>query len=189
MAAAASWASVAVTLLLGVVGVVIARNIRRDVRLKVAERRLRAYESLWAKTTSTSPYHEPLDDHGRSALHNELTSWYYANGDGLLLESVTKNVYLAAKDNLIRPVEEIVPVLTRRRLLRLSGDELERQRGLLARRQFSLLRTQLKTDLAVYGRPYGPLIDDEDAAFLTECGVNVRRKPWRSARVRGSNQG
>jgi hypothetical protein len=185
MEAAANWASVAVTLVLGLVGVVVALNVRRDVRLKVAERRLSAYERLWAATSVTSPYGEPLDEQGRTALHECLTKWYYAHGDGLLLENLSKTVYLAAKDNLIRPVDEIVPLEARRRLLSLSGKELERQRGLLARRQFSLLRTQLKSDLAVYGRPYGPLVDAEDAAFLVECGVNVKRKPWKGAKAQG----
>jgi hypothetical protein len=87
MEAAASWASVAVTLVLGLVGVVVALNIRRDVRLKVAERRLSAYERLWAATSVTSPYGEPLDEQSRTALHECLTKWYYANGDGLLLET------------------------------------------------------------------------------------------------------
>jgi hypothetical protein len=82
-------------------------------------------------------------------------------------------------------VDEIIPLEARRRLLTVSGKELERQRGLLARRQFSLLRTQLKSDLAVYGRPYGPLVDAEDAAFLVECGVNVKRKPWKGAKAQG----
>lgn len=67
---------------LGIVGVLVAVNIRGDVRLKVAERRLNAYERLWAATSVTSPYGAPLDAAGRAALHEKLTNWYYANGDG-----------------------------------------------------------------------------------------------------------
>ena len=184
MEAAASWTSVAVSLVLGLVGVVVALNIRRDMRLKVAERRLSAYERLWAATSVTSPYGEPLNEEGRNALHACLTGWYYANGDGLLLENVSKSVYLAAKDNLILPVDKIVPLESRRKMLALSGSELERQRGLLARRQFSLLRNQLKSDLAEYGRPYVSGLDPEDVAFLRACGVKVNRKPWKVRRAK-----
>jgi hypothetical protein len=183
MQTAASWASVAVTLVLGVVGVVVALNIGREVRLKVAERRLSAYERLWAATSVTSPYGEPLDEQSRRALHDELTQWFYRNGDGLLLEYTTKSVYLAARENLIRPVEEIVPLEARRRLLACRGEDLEPQRDQMIRRQFSLLRTQLKGDLAVYGRLHGPRINAEDEAFLRECGVNVNREPWKGNRA------
>jgi len=75
----------------------------------------------------------------------------------------------------------VTPEESRRRLRALSGDELERQRGLLAQRQFSLLRTQLKSDLSMYGRPYGPLLGPEDRAFVEHCGVDLSRQPWKDA--------
>jgi hypothetical protein len=123
-----------------------------------------------------------MDEQSRKALHDELTQWFYSNGDGLLLEYATKSVYLAARENLVRPIDEIVPIEARRRLLACSGDDLDLQRDRLIRRQFSLLRTQLKGDLAVYGRLYGPSIKGEDEAFLRECGVKINRKPWKGNR-------
>lgn len=181
MGSAADWASVGVTFLLGIAGFAVARNINRDVRLKLAERRLAAYERLWAEFRLISPYEPAPIETTRKALHKRLTDWYYANGDGMLLLRGSREVYLNAKDNLIRPLAEIVPVVARKRLQALGPDEQDNQRGLLAQRQFSLLRTQLKSDLAMYGRPYGPSLNEEDRAFLADCGVDLRAEPWSSA--------
>jgi hypothetical protein len=178
MGSIADWASVSVTLLLGIAGFVVARNIGRDVRLKVTERRLVAYERLWALMRMASPYNPPMDEAMRRNLHGKFTDWYYQNGDGMLLERVSRTVYLEAKDNLIRPVEKLTPVESRNRLRTLAGDQLETERGVVAQRQLSLLRTQLKSDLAIYGRPYNPTLGREDRAFLTHCGVNLAHKPW-----------
>jgi hypothetical protein len=178
MGSIADWASVSVTLLLGIAGFVVARNIGRDVRLKVTERRLVAYERLWALMRTASPYNPPMDEAARRSLHGEFTDWYYENGDGMLLERASRTVYLEAKDNLIRPVERLTPVESRNRLRTLADDQLETERGILAQRQLSLLRTQLKSDLAIYGRPYNPTLGPEDRAFLTHCGVNLAHKPW-----------
>lgn len=178
MGSIVDWASVFVTLLLGTAGFVVARNIGRDVRLKVTERRLVAYERLWALMRTVSPYNPPMDEAGRQRLHSKFTDWYYENGDGMLLERVSRSVYLEAKDNLVRTVEQLKPAQSRQRLSTLTGEELERERGRLAQRQLSLLRTQLKSDLAILGRPYGPKLGPEDRAFLTACGVNLARKPW-----------
>jgi hypothetical protein len=169
---------VAVTLLLGLAGFVLARNINRDVRLKLAERRLVAYERLWALMRTLSPYSPPLDEAGRVGLSGRLTDWYYANGDGMLLPHASRSVYLEAKDNLVRPLGQLTPGMSRERLGRLSGDEQDRERGRLSQRQFSLLRTQLKSDLAIFGRPYGPRLGAEDRAFLRHCGIDLRREPW-----------
>ena len=174
---ASDWATVAVTAFVGVAGVVVAVNIRKDLKLKVAERRLTSYERLWALMRTVSPYNEPLDAHGRQDLHDRLTDWYYSEGDGMLLEDSTKRVYLAAKDNLVRPLEQIVPKQASDRIARESA-ELEVKRSQLSQRQLSLLRTQMKSDLAVYGLPYREGLDAEDRAFLSDCGVDPTRRPW-----------
>jgi hypothetical protein len=144
---AAGWASVAVTLVLGIAGFILARNIGRDLKLRLAERRLAAYERLWVLMRPASPYSQPLDTDGLQRMHSSFTDWYYENGDGMMLEQLSRNVYFEAKDNLIRPVEEITPEESHARLRRLSGTELEAERGRLAQRQLSLLRIQLKSDL------------------------------------------
>jgi hypothetical protein len=179
------WVSIVVSLVLGAAGLVLARTINRDVRLKLAERRLTAYERLWALMLPASPYRPPLDMPGRSALHESFTAWYYQHGDGMLLERTSRQMYFEAKDNLIRPLEDITPQQSRERLETLrqhDPEAAERERGRLSQRQLSLLRTQLKTDLAVFGRPYGQELGPEDRAFLTHCGVDVSRKPWSESR-------
>jgi hypothetical protein len=181
MGSAADWASVVVTLVLGIAGFVLANHINRDVRLRLAERRLAAYARLWEVMRRASPYDPPLDTAARQRLRDHLTDWYYAHGDGMLLERVSRSVYLEAKDNLTRPLEQLTPVYSRERLHQLPVEQLDTARGVLAQRQLSLLRTQLKSDLAIFGRPYGPQLGPEDRAFLTACGVNLRCKPWSDA--------
>jgi hypothetical protein len=139
MGSLADWASVVVTLFLGVAGFLIARNINRDLQLKMAERRLEAYERLWALMRVASPYSDPLDKAGRESLHGQLTDWYYARGDGMLLARATREVYLQVKDNLRRSHSEIVPDATRDRLMSLNGASAELEHGRLAQRQLSLL--------------------------------------------------
>ncbi|MGE5763300.1 MAG: hypothetical protein ACM3ZF_05320 [Mycobacterium leprae] len=177
------------TLILGIAGFVIARNINRDVRLRMAERRLTAYERLWALMRPASRFSSPLDEAGRRCLHEKFTDWYYANGDGMLLERTSRTVYLEVKDNLVRPLQDITPQRSRDRLQAMPPACVDRERGKLSQRQLSLLRTQLKSDLriyarqsdlAVYGTPYAPH-GSEDSTFLEYCGVNVKRRPWSKA--------
>jgi len=81
-----------VTLLLGIAGFVIARNISRDVQIKLAERRLAAYERLWALMRAASPYSPALEKTAREEFHGKLTDSYYAHGDGMLLPRITREV-------------------------------------------------------------------------------------------------
>jgi hypothetical protein len=181
VAGAADWASVAVALALGVAGFVAARSISKDRELRIAERRLAAYERLWALMRPASPFDGPLDQAGRWRLEKKLADWYYSNGDGMLLADSSRSMYLKTKDNLISSVEALVPEESRRRLQRLAGEELDREHGLLVQRQLSLLRTQLKADLKVFGQPHGPRLGPEDRAFLRECGIDINRKPWKTS--------
>lgn len=181
MSGLADWASVIVTLFLGVAGWLIARNINRDLQLKLAERRLAAYERLWALMRVASPYDAPLDKVGRGNLHKDLTDWYYAHGDGMMLHRATRVMYLQVKDNLFRTRVNVVSDTARQRLMRLDEAEADLQHGKLIQRQLSLLRTQMKSDVEIYGRPYGDALNDEDRGFLIACGVDLNAKPWRDA--------
>jgi hypothetical protein len=67
------------------------------------------------------------------------------------------------------------------RLKGLDADEASRQHGLLVQRRLSLLRTQLKSDLVIHGRPYGFRLNDEDRTVLAACGVDKNAKPWSDA--------
>jgi hypothetical protein len=184
VAGTANWAAVVVTLVLGVAGFVAARSINKDRELRIAERRLAAYERLWALMRLASPFDGPLDEAGRRRLERKLADWYYSNGDGMLLADGSRSMYLNAKDNLICSLDTLVPGESRQRLQGLTDVDLERERGLLAQRQLSLLRTQLKADLKVFGQPHGPQLGREDRAFLVRCDININRKPWKTARRR-----
>jgi hypothetical protein len=46
-------------------------------------------------------------------------------------------------------------------------------------RQFSLLRTAMRADIALYTTPWGSPLTEDDVAFLLACGVDVGREPWR----------
>lgn len=64
---AAEWGTVVVTLVLGVAGY------------------------------PASPYAELLDEAGRRQLHASFTNWYYQNGDGMMLEQLSRSVYIEAR--------------------------------------------------------------------------------------------
>lgn len=188
MSEAVDWAALGATLLLGFVGIFVARGIRRDVQVKVAERRLAAYERLWALMRPVSPNAPPANRRERHALNRRLTDWYYENGNGMMLENASRTMYLRAKDNLVCPLADLVPQEARDRIRALDREQQDTARGTLAARQFSLLRTQLKSDVEVFGTPYGEPLKPEDRAFLVACTVNMRRKPWRSVDAAGRRE-
>jgi hypothetical protein len=115
----------------------------------------------------------------RQSLYQQLTDWYYRDGNGMLLESETRRLYLDAKHNLCCSPSDLRPT----NLLRLLPGMLdkEQQRGLIAIRQLSLMRTQMKKDLAIYGRPYVGSLTAHEKAFLRHCKINLRAQPWRRA--------
>ena len=87
----------------------------------------------------------------RGLLEESLTNWYYCEGDGLVVVGETLNVFLKARHNLTCPVEQFSPRRSRPHH-GVSDWRQNQERGELAKRQMSLLRTQLKTDLKLYGR-------------------------------------
>ncbi len=64
----APWASTAVTLFLGIVGLILANSYRRQTRLRLAERRLDVYGKLWALTEVASPVRELIPSWGPERL-------------------------------------------------------------------------------------------------------------------------
>jgi hypothetical protein len=51
----AGWIDIAVTVLLGVVGLYLANSIRRQIQARVAEKRFDSYGKLWAELKVASP--------------------------------------------------------------------------------------------------------------------------------------
>jgi hypothetical protein len=178
------WAGIASTSLVGLAGAFFANSIRRrtraEVEREVAQKRFAAYGALWALMSVASPTLIPDETHGepldRRALFDDLTAWYYRNGNGMLLSHDARNVYLTVKTNLLCPHETFLPAAARENV---ASDDAERER--LVIRQFALLRMTMRSDLAIYTTPWGGELTDEDIAFLCACGVDVSGELWRQS--------
>jgi hypothetical protein len=187
----ASWAQVAGTVFLGLVGLWLAQNYRRQVRLKLAERQVDAYARLWTLTAPASPERTtPLTPDDLRALREEMSRWYFTDGDGIFASAATRDLYVAVRNNLTCPITELRPTMLARELAAVPADEAERRRGCAVIRQMSLLRTQLKIDLALhFGFTYYSRLRPDDRAFLRACGLSPWRRPWRSGPWRRARRG
>jgi hypothetical protein len=67
-------------------------------------------------------------------------------------------------------------------------DDPDTVRGWASTRQFSLLRTAMRGDIAIYTSPWGQHLAEADKEFLDACGVDLNREPWRSS-ARGVARG
>ena len=194
------WASVVVTGGLGLAGLYFANSLKRrarqDLDREVAEKRFAAYGSMWTHMIKASPMNAielaeashtgSLADAGnaqddgrmidRGQLFDDLTDWYYKDGNGMLLSQDTRNIYLAAKANLVCAPDKFLPARARAAVAK--GDS---ERDRLIVRQLSLLRTAMRGDIAIYTAPWGSALTDEDLSFLYACGVDVSRNPWRGS--------
>lgn len=177
-----AWFDIGAKLFLGLVGLYFAHSYRRQVRLKLAEKRLNAYAKLWALMEVATPVRERQGGQGqlspeeRKTLHDSLTHWYYSDGNGILLEKEARELYLTAKHNLICADEEVQP-----QELRKSVKNFSSQRGSLSMRQLSLLRSQMRADLTIFATWYYRGLKQSDKEFLAHCGVDLNRKPWRDS--------
>jgi hypothetical protein len=181
-----AWIDVAVTLALGVIGLFFANNYQRQVRIQMAEARRAAYAKLWEITVLATPtrldtagWKGALSEDERARLFHAMTVWYYQDGNGMLLDTATRNVYLGVKHNLTCADEELCPP----EILNALPPEMpvNQRRGCISIRQLSLLRSQMKTDLAIYGQPYVGTLTLHERAFLINCGIELERQPWRAA--------
>ncbi len=113
----------------------------------------------------------------RFQLHALLGGWYYKSGNGMLLAPDSRNIFFKARHNLTCPTSDLDPPKLLHSFPDLSEDQ---QRGCLSIRQLSLLRTQLKGDLAIYGPAYLSGLRAHEFQFLAACKVHSHRQPWRS---------
>ncbi|MFE0256195.1 hypothetical protein [Streptomyces sp. NPDC059010] len=118
----------------------------------------------------------------RNDLFEQVTDWYYTDGNGMLLTDKTRQLYLKAKQNLRYSDDELFPASLCAEAHRREIGEQERWRSEVSRRQLSLLRTQMKADLAIYGIvSAGSLHGPEhrlERDFLEACGINLEDEPW-----------
>jgi hypothetical protein len=151
-------ASIAVTVILGLLTIFLVNGFRRQLAIRTAEKRISAYGALWEATFPARPSRwkhegEVLDSKERRALWDVMSKWYFDAGNGMLMTQDTRSLYFAVKDNLIADLDTVEPVCARQRLKRLTGEpsRLDWERGKLAMDQLSLLRTQMKSDLEISG--------------------------------------
>jgi hypothetical protein len=181
----------AATVIVTAAGLWFAYSYNRQMALKLSETRLEAYSRLWQLSGVAAPTR--LDGWGedgylsleeRRALWGAMTDWYYANGDGMLLTATTKDVYLKVKHNLICESSSLDPEGLADRIKKTlpTDHELDdKVRGTLAIRLISLLRTQLKSDLAIYGATYSGKLNNYERFFLIQSGVDLRSRAWAEA--------
>jgi len=167
-------AQFAITSALAVIGLYLAHSFTRQQRLKIAEQRVDGYKKLWghmfvARPSRVEPPEntKPLTPKDAADLHKEMTKWYFEGGQGMLLPHDTREMYLAAKRQLGRYALEG------------QGCDWE-EAGLRVMRELSLLRSQMKSDLDIYGVFYFDSLDDGDREFIRASGLDPERwgRPW-----------
>jgi hypothetical protein len=102
----------AFTLGLALIGFYLARNFREQLELKVVDRRLESYSRLWEILEVSGPWRiesglGPMSLTDRRKLYDKMTSWYFGQGNGMLLRLETRELYLNAKFNLICEDEDL----------------------------------------------------------------------------------
>lgn len=96
-----SWGQAAGAILLGLVGLWLANNYRRQIRLKLAERQVDSYIRLWRLTALATPDRtEPLDHVERQKLYDEMVRWYFEDGDGIFASAATRNLFVGVGPTL-----------------------------------------------------------------------------------------
>lgn len=158
-------AQLVVTSVIALVGLYAANSLRRQQRLKIAEKRISAYRALWevmepARITRLDEEggQGPITPAEAVGIRKEMIHWYYAGGNGILLTQATKSLYLLACRRLIAKGE---------------NDGFQRMREL------SILRTQMALDLDPFDVVFLP--DYSDSEFLSDAGIDPRRwarGPW-----------
>jgi hypothetical protein len=148
-------------------GLYLAYSFQRQQRLKVADQRIDAYRRLWQAMGPARPSRlDPADGAGPISpaeareLYDDVTAWYFENGNGMLLTEPTRAMYLEAKRRLgtyADGVTDATPSVA-------TGER--------CMRELSLLRTQMKFDLTIYGVFRPDSLDEADEAFIRSCGLD-----------------
>ncbi len=100
-------------------------------RVRIAERRLPSYRQLWEITQPTTKARKAdISMPAREKLYEKLCIWYYQEGNGIFLSNKTRDLYLSAREDLIK--ESV------------SNDAITET--------FSTLRTEIKNEIGIYGK-------------------------------------
>jgi hypothetical protein len=184
---------------IALLGLFLAHNLRRQYRLKIAEERIVSYRNLWRILEIATPERlDPAYGKGRiplkpseaGRLYIQMTKWYYESGNGMMLPDNTKVMFIKAKKRL---ASYSVNYDDADSADSNSPWQVDGQRRM---RELSLLRTQMKLDLDIYGVFYFASreqateegadreeteLRDADLDFLRACGFSPTkwgRLPW-----------
>ena len=188
-------AATIVSIVVAAVGVYLGNSIRRKGREEretaTIAKRFEVYPKLWAATKGAAPMAEvvePAQDLTRDdldALYTRLDEWFWDQGGGTYLGEPSRTIYLRAKENLRRRDDDLWPESARDRVARVPPERRGYARSALARRQLSLLRSAMRADLGIHGRPYRGGLTEDDKDFLRRCGARLWRRPWWDGTLRG----
>jgi hypothetical protein len=107
---AASWAQLAGTVFLGLVGLRLAHNYRRQPRLELADRLGDSHPALWTLTAAATVVRTtPLDHSERQKMRDDMLRWYFDEGNALFLSAPARDLFMAVQTNLIGPIESVRP--------------------------------------------------------------------------------
>jgi hypothetical protein len=171
------------TLVLGVIGLRLAHNYRRQIRAALVLRTAEAFARLWALTgngqLAVDGY---MDELARKSTAAGMRNWYFEAGDGLYLSAANRTLFFKVLEGL-EDSGSINPRSNKERLARLTAIDRDRSLGCICWRQLSLLRTQLKSDLAVYDEETSfALLRADEKELLGECAIREPRMYLRRRR-------
>jgi hypothetical protein len=161
------------TIFLGVVGLWVGNNYRRQMRNSLTPQAAGAYARLWEATAPSTPADDdPLSLEQRAELAKAMHEWYFRDGSGMYLPDTSRRLFFVIVSNLTCEVGKFAPASLAPRLNDRNPHVVEKVRGCASKRQMSLLRTQLKNDMAVYysTATFNYLRDDE-RELLASSGI------------------
>jgi hypothetical protein len=166
----------AITSAITLVGLYLAHSLIRQQRVRVAEERVACYRELWELMAVARPDRllaadgaGPMTVEEAGTMYDRFSAWYFDRGRGMMLTAPTLAMYVVAKRRLAAS------------LAAARAGEADWTKDSLSRmRELSLLRTQMKSDVAIYGRFYRGYLGACDHEFLRACGLNPSRwaRPW-----------
>jgi hypothetical protein len=163
----------AAAVLLTAIGTWIAQDHRRQLRVKLADRRYEAYASLWEISGQIRVRSaDKADAELRDSISIAMDDWYFNHGYGMLLSTPARLLFFAIKQDLVCPPDQMVPESLRARILELPEGSRSALITCSCRRYMSILRAQLKSDLAIYGTLVHDKRLPDERDLLISCGLS-----------------
>jgi hypothetical protein len=159
----------AVESLIAAIGLLLTFLAYRHQGIRVATDRCRSYRKLWelmetARFSRLSAVEGlgPITQEDATDLYSAMGKWYYKDGNGMWTTGPTQALFFVARDDLAAYAVATGP---------------DPESGYRCMREFSLLRTQMKSDIGVLG--VDTHLSQEDADFLARAGIESDRPRYR----------